>query len=89
MHGGKSCGLSPVARPGCCRFTAVLLSAALLAGCQTPLLLEEAKTVTATFEGKGFVAPPRTIKDITAILDQQDIAGPEESAGATFGDQGR
>ena len=51
-----------------------------MAGCQTNLTLEEAKQVTASFEGKGFVAPPRTIKDITAILDQQAIADPEESA---------
>ena len=54
----------------------------LLAACQSgppTLSLEEAKQVTATFEG-GFVPPPRTIKDITAILDQQTIADPEETA---------
>ena len=80
MTHGTSCGPSPVARPGCSRFRAVLLSAVLLAGCQTTLSLEEAKEVTATFEGKGFIPPPRTIKDITAILDEQAIADPEESA---------
>jgi len=60
--------------------TAVLLSGVLVAGCQSTVSLEEAKKVTASFEGKGFVAPPRTIKDITATLDQQSIADPEESA---------
>ena len=55
----------------------------LLVGCQTggppALSLEEAKKVTATFEGKGFVPPPKTIADITAILDQQKRADPEEA----------
>jgi CHAT domain-containing protein len=36
-----------------------------------PVSVEEAKKVTASFAGTGFVAPPRTITDITAILDQQ------------------
>ena len=76
---GKWYGFSPVARSGCFRLSAVLLSAVLLAGCQSTLSLEEAKKVTASFEGKGFVAPPRTIKDITAILDKQTVADPEES----------
>ena len=35
------------------------------------LSLEEAKKVTATFEGQSFVPPPKTIDDITAILDQE------------------
>jgi hypothetical protein len=45
----------------------------LLAGCQpqTAVSIEEAKKVTASFEGQNFVAPPRSIADITAILDQQ------------------
>jgi CHAT domain-containing protein len=34
------------------------------------LSIEEAKQITSTFAGKPFVAPPRTIADITAILDQ-------------------
>ncbi|MDP7667217.1 MAG: hypothetical protein QF738_04045, partial [Rhodospirillales bacterium] len=49
----------------------VFLSAALIAGCQTTLSLEEAKKVTAKFEG-GFAPPPRTIKDITSFLDAQE-----------------
>jgi CHAT domain-containing protein len=36
-----------------------------------PVSVEEAKKVTASFEGTGLLAPPRTIADITAILDQQ------------------
>src|SRR5579863_9417622 len=46
----------------------------VLAACQPEkkvVSVEEAKKVTAAFEGTGFVAPPRTITDITAILDQQ------------------
>ena len=48
-----------------------------LAGCQPDgssppaLSLDEARKVTATFEGGSFTPPPRTITDITAILDQQ------------------
>ena len=80
MPHGKAYGRSTVARPDGSRLSAVLLSAVLLAGCQTTLSLEEAKQVTATFEGKGFVPPPRTITDITAILDEQAIADPLESA---------
>ena len=70
----------PFARPGCSRFPALVLSVLLLAGCQSTLSLEEAKKVTATFEGNGFVPPPRTIKDITAILDQQTVTDPEKAA---------
>lgn len=33
--------------------------------------LDQAKQITAQFEGQGFTPPPRTISDITAILDQQ------------------
>ena len=51
-----------------------------LAACERTVSIEEAKRITAEFEGKGFVPPPRTIKDITAILDQQTIADPEEAA---------
>src|SRR5262245_4222674 len=42
--------------------------------------IEEAKKVTATFTGASFVPPPRTINDITAILDQQKRSDPEVSA---------
>ncbi len=33
--------------------------------------LEEARKVTASFDSQSFVPPPRSITDITAILDQQ------------------
>jgi hypothetical protein len=59
-------------------FGMVFLSSLLL-GCQSgppPLSVEEAKKVTADFGGSGFLPPPRTIADITAILDQQK---PDES----------
>src|SRR4029450_7547149 len=39
--------------------------------------VDEAKKVTATFGGTAFVPPPRTINDITAILDQQKRTTPE------------
>ncbi len=52
----------------------LLVAVSLLGACQTTgtpsLSLDEAKKVTASFEG-GFVPPPRTINDITGILDQQ------------------
>jgi CHAT domain-containing protein len=51
------------------------LAAALmlgLAGCQpAPLPIEQAKRITAEFQNDSFVPPPRTIDDITSILDQQ------------------
>ena len=51
----------------------------LLTGCMTPaekgappaVSLEEAKKITATFEGQAFTPPPRTINDITKILAQE------------------
>ena len=52
----------------------LLIVVSLLGACQTdgntPLSLDEAKRVTANFKG-GFVPPPRTIADITGILEQQ------------------
>ena len=44
----------------------------LVAGCQTTpsVSIEEAKKITASFEGQSFKAPPRTIRDITKILEQ-------------------
>jgi len=50
-----------------------------LAACQTEpqrMSVDEAKKITAAFPGAGSVPPPRTITDITAILDQQK---PDES----------
>ncbi len=59
------------------RMKAVALTSAFLAisGCQPDnkpaVSLEQAKQITAQFQGQGFTPPPRTIADITAILDQQ------------------
>lgn len=44
--------------------------------------IEEAKQVAASFSGASFVPPPRTINDITAILDQQKRADPAAAAEA-------
>ena len=55
---------------------AIVLAAASLAACQPDgsrpaLNLDQARQVTAEFQGQSFVPPPRSITDITAILDQQ------------------
>jgi CHAT domain-containing protein len=50
----------------------------LTVGCQSTMSVEEAKRVTASFSGAAFVPPPRTITDITAILDQQKRDTPEQ-----------
>jgi CHAT domain-containing protein len=52
----------------------VLVALGLLAACNEdkPVVsLEQAKQITAQFQSQGFTPPPRTIADITAILDQQ------------------
>lgn len=53
----------------------LLASAFLLTACEPDnkpaVSLEQAKQITAQFQGQGFTPPPRTIADITAILDQQ------------------
>src|SRR5262245_44456317 len=49
----------------------VLVLGLLTAACQSAMSVEEAKKVSASFSGAAFVPPPRTINDITAILDQQ------------------
>ncbi len=55
----------------------------VLAACQTAgppaMSLEEAKQATAEFEKTALVPPPRTINDITAILDRQKLTDPEET----------
>jgi len=60
--------------------------AGLVAACQTAgptaMSVEEAKGVAATFSGTPFVPPPRTINDITAILDRQKLADPDAAAKA-------
>ena len=58
----------------------VVVGAALLvAACQTTVSIEEAKQITTSFEGSAFVPPPRTITDITAILDQQELVDPDKT----------
>src|SRR4030095_7382267 len=54
----------------------------LTAACQSAMSVEEAKKVTASFGGAAFVPPPRTINDITAILDQQRRTTPDVAARA-------
>ncbi|MFQ5960261.1 MAG: CHAT domain-containing protein [Candidatus Methylomirabilales bacterium] len=54
----------------------------LLSACQSTMSVEEAKKVTASFSGTSFVPPPRTINDITAILNQQKLADPEAATKA-------
>ena len=48
----------------------------MLTACLTDqtVSLEEAKKITATFKGKAFTPPPKTIEDITAILDKEEVA---------------
>ena len=53
------------------RLLPLLVIGFALSACQTTMSIEEAKKVTAEFAGGAFVPPPRTIEDITAILDQQ------------------
>ena len=38
--------------------------------------LDEAKKITAKFEGQFFTPPPKTIEDITRFLEQQPNVGP-------------
>ena len=50
----------------------------LLMSCQTDSVsLEQTKQITAEFEGSSFVPPPRTIRDITAILDSEELSDPD------------
>ena len=59
---------------GYLRIVALMAIPVILGSCQTASLsLEKAKQVTTTFEGETFKRPPKTIRDITAILDQQGV----------------
>ena len=49
----------------------------LSSGCQTAMSLEEVRRVGTSFGGAVFVPPPRTISDITAILDQEMREDPQ------------
>jgi CHAT domain-containing protein len=67
-------------------FRLLVVTVVLISACQADgppaLSLEEAKQVTTSFAGRTFVPPPRTINDITTILDQQKQADPEAAARA-------
>jgi CHAT domain-containing protein len=57
-----------------CAFAVLVL--AQLTGCQPDgqrptVSLDQARQITAQFQGQGFQPPPRTVSDIAAILDQQ------------------
>jgi len=52
----------------------LLLAATLTEACQGAMSVEEARKVSTSFAGTAFIPPPRTIKDITAILHRQPIA---------------
>jgi CHAT domain-containing protein len=68
-------------RPTAYTRLALMLVLGLVApACQSAMSVEEATKVTATFGGAAFVPPPRTINDITAILDQQKRTTPEGAA---------
>jgi CHAT domain-containing protein len=63
------------ARSACASALALLSTACFtLTACQSAMTVEEAKKVSAQFADKPFVPPPRTIRDITAILDRQSPA---------------
>lgn len=51
--------------------------ATLCSACQSTMSVEEAKKVAASFRGTALIPPPRSIEDITAILDRQKAADAE------------
>jgi len=62
--------------------TTAALALALTACQQTPTVpLEEAKRVSAEFQGASLTAPPKSVKDITAILDEQEQVNVDEYQG--------
>ena len=64
------------------RLLAGLAFALIACACQRAMSIDEAKRVTARFAGRSFVPPPRTINDITAILDQEKRINPDAVARA-------
>jgi len=59
----------------------VVVMANLMVACQsTPKVsIEEAKEITAAQSDVAFVAPPRSIEDVSAVLTQQKIVEPEKA----------
>jgi len=59
-------------------FYICVLASLFLTGCQTdrdgikPVSIEEAKQISADFEGRSFVPPPRTISDVLSIIHQNE-----------------
>ncbi len=58
----------------------ILVLTSLLAACQSTntVSLKEAREITTEQRDVSFVAPPRSIEDVTAILNQQKIAEPQK-----------
>tara|TARA_Y100000294_G_scaffold50003_1_gene47126 strand:+ start:1183 stop:4392 length:3210 start_codon:yes stop_codon:yes gene_type:complete len=66
-------------------FGVIVSMTVALSACQDQkptVSLQEAKKITAKFSGSSFTPPPRTIKDITAILDKEKRADPAAAAKA-------
>ena len=73
------------------RATAAIVAVLFAAACNDdkPVVsLEQAKRITADFQGQGFTPPPRTIADITAILDQQKPDPAKAAAARAAADAG-
>ncbi len=62
----------------------ILASALALGACQDgstdrpTVSLDQAKQITAEFSGSAYEPPPRTIADITKLLDEQPLSDPAE-----------
>src|SRR5262245_8484014 len=52
------------------RMLVAVAVALLISACQSTMSIDEARRVTAHFAGRSFVPPPRTVADVTAILEQ-------------------
>ena len=66
----------------------VLGAAFLSAACQSTVSIEEAKNITTSVNDAAFVPPPRSIRDITAILDEQELVDPEKTFSQMCADRG-
>jgi hypothetical protein len=55
------------------RSVLLFFAVSLVVGCAHTMSVEEAKQLTTSFTGTSLIAPPRTIADITAILDQSRV----------------
>lgn len=63
-------------------FVALFVGGCNHEGARPVVSIADAKQIAAEFEGASFVPPPRTISDITAILDEQKPADPTKAAKA-------